>query len=140
MCELQQGVVVAFSVSGSTMEVLSVDPFSAPIPVIDDTDVSSTNSRRKCPGKLRDPQQFKITCRNIGNKTKPAVGVVQDLTITHPLSPGQATPEILDGSGFVVDTTTPGFNSDSENRQTYDIIWQFDGKPFPTRTAATLSP
>lgn len=136
MCELQQGVTVLFSVSGGTMEVLSIDSFSAPIPVIDNTDVASTNSRKKKPGQLQDPQQFKITCRNIGHKAKPAKGVVQDLTITHPLQPGKATPEILDGSGFVVDVTTPSFSSDSEARQTYDIIWQYDGDPFPTRTMA----
>jgi hypothetical protein len=137
MCELQQGVTANFSVSGNTMEILSIGAFGAPIPVIDNTDVSSTISRRKWPGQLRDAQQFTIRCRNIGHKTKPAVGVVQTLTITHPLFPGKTTPEILDGSGFVVDVTTPEFNSDSENRQTYDIIWQYNGSPFPTRTAAT---
>jgi hypothetical protein len=137
MCELQQGVTVSFSVSGSTMEVLSIDPFSAPIPVIDNTDVASTVSRKKWAGQLQDPQQFKITCRNVGHKTKPAKGVTQTLTITHPLFPGKTTPEILDGSGFVVDVTTPSFSSDTEARQTYDIIWQYNGNPFPTRTAAT---
>ena len=136
MCELQQGVTLNFSTSGNTMEVLSVDPFNAPIPVIDNTDVSTTVSRKKWPGQLRDPQSFKILCRNIGHKAKPAVGVVQTLTITHPLQPGKITPEIHDGSGFVVDVSTPSFSSDSENRQTYEIIWQYNGNPFPTRTAA----
>ncbi len=135
MCELQQGVTVNFSVSGNTMEVLSIDPFTAPIPVIDNTALNDTTSRRKWPGQLPDPQSFKITCRNIGNKTKPARSVVQTLTITHPLAAGRTTPEIMAGTGFVVDVSTPSFSSDSEGRQTYDIIWQYDS--MPTRTMSS---
>lgn len=134
MCELQQGVTINFSVSGNTMEPVNVGSFSAPIAVIDDTALSDTTSRKKWAGQLPDPKPFKITCRNVGSKTKPARGVTQTLTITHPLPPGKTTPEILSGTGFVVDVTTPDFGSDSEGRQTYEIEWQFD--TMPTRTAA----
>jgi hypothetical protein len=139
MCELQQGATLAFSVSGSLFQILNIARFSAPIPVIDDTDVADTVSRKKCPGKLQDPQMFTITARNIGTQARPAKGVVQDLTITHPLAPGMATPEILDGSGFVVDVRTPEFGADSEARQTIEIDWQFDGDPMPTRTLAVAA-
>jgi hypothetical protein len=137
MCELQQGVSLAFSVSGSLYEVLNVARFSAPIPVIDDTDVGDTASRKKCPGKLQDPQMVTITARNIGTQARPAKGVVQDLTITHPLAAGMSTPEILDGSGFVVDVRSAEFASDTEAIQTIEFDWQFDGKTGPARTLAS---
>jgi hypothetical protein len=136
MCELQQGATLAFSVSGALYQVLNIARFSAPIPVIDDTDLADTVSRKKCAGKLQDPQMFTITARNIGTQARPSKGVVQDLTVTHPLAAGRTTPEILDGSGFVVDVRTPEFSSDSEARQTIEIDWQFDGDPMPTRTLA----
>lgn len=134
MCELQQGATLGFSVSGSLYQILNIARFGAPIPVIDDTDVSRTTSRKKCPGKLQDPQMLTITARNIGTQARPVKGLVQDLTVTHPLAAGRTTPEILAGSGFVVDVRTPEFGSDSEARQTIEIDWQFNGDPLPTRT------
>jgi hypothetical protein len=136
MCELQQGITAVFSVSGALSGLLNVPRFSAPIPVIDDTDVSDTLSRKKCPGALRDPQIMTLTIRNLGTAAYPAIGVIQDLTLTYPLY-DHATPEIIDGPGFVVDVRSPEFGSDSEGRQTVEIDWQYNGDPLPTRTLAT---
>ncbi len=139
MCELQQGATVSFSEDG-TFGIISIDEFSAPIPVIDDTDLAATVSRKKCPGQLRDPQAFNIVMRNIGNEIRPTVGLIQDLTITRPIPPGYAgTPEILDGSGFITDVTEPAHNSDSEARQTITVTWQYNGNPIPARTLASLT-
>lgn len=137
MCELQQGVTVALDEDDLTVGILSISRFSAPIPVIDDTDLADTNSRRKCAGKLADPQMMTIVCRSIGEDIYPTRGLLQDLTITHALNPGAATPEILDGEGFVVDVRTPDHNADSEARKTIEIDWQFNGNPLPTRTVAS---
>lgn len=53
MCELQQGVTVNFSIIGNSMDVLLIDSFSAPILVIDNTDVAATISREKWAGQLQ---------------------------------------------------------------------------------------
>lgn len=139
MCELQQGATLNFSVSGSTYEVISFGRFSAPIPVIDDTHLGSTASRRKCAGKLADPQMFTIVARNIGTQARPVRGTTQTLTITRPLAAGMATPEILAGTGFIVDVREPEHSSDTEDRQTIEIDWQYDGNPLPSRTLAVAS-
>lgn len=139
MCELQQGTQVVFSVDG-TYEVVSVPRFSAPIPVIDDTDLADTSARPKCAGQLQDPQLMSgIVLKSIGTADRPTKRITQTLTITHAIVPGNATAEIFAGAGFIVDVREPEFSSDSENRKTIEVDWQYDGNPMPARTKATAS-
>lgn len=135
MCELQQGTTFELETDDLTFGVISCSRFSAPIPVIDDTDLADANSRAKCAGKLADPQLITLVCRSIGEDAYPTKGLYQDLTITHALNPSGTLPEILDGEGFVVDVRTPDFGSDTENRKTIEIDWQY--RTVPTRTEAS---
>jgi hypothetical protein len=141
VCELQQGAEVSFSEDEGTWEVISVPRFSAPIPVIDDADLLSEGYRPKCPGALGDPQLMTgIVIRSIGTAEYPTKGLIQDMTITHGLVPGNAGRESYTGSGFIVDVRTPEFNSDTEGRKTIEVDWQFDGKETPpARTLATVT-
>lgn len=139
MCELQQGVQLVFSISG-TFEVVSIPRYSAPIPVIDDTDLGSTDGREKCAGQLEDPQLMSgIVLKSIGTETRPTKGATETLTITHGLLPGDATAEIFAGPGFIVDVREPEFSSDTEGRKTIEVDWQFNGKDLPTRTKPVAS-
>lgn len=139
MCELQQGVQAVFSLSG-TFEVTNITRYSAPIPVIDDTDLATTSGREKCAGQLQDPQMITLTAKSIGTVARPAKGTVQTLTITSAIVPGNATADIFAGPGFVVDVKEPEYGSDTEARKTIEIDWQFDGKSLPSRTLATVTP
>jgi hypothetical protein len=139
MCELQQGAEAVLSISG-TYEVTNITRYSAPIPVIDDTTLASEDGREKCAGQLEDPQMITITAKSIGTVARPAKGVVQTLTITSALVPGNATADIFAGPGFVVDVKEPEYGSDTEARKTFEIDWQFDGKSLPARTLATVTP
>lgn len=139
MCELQQGATATLSDDSGLLGVINIGRFGAPIPVIDDTDLSSTASdgRKKCPGLLRDPQMFTITMRAVGEDEYPTVGLIQDLTIVRPIPPGfTGTGDTLDGEGFVVDVRTPEHQSDSEGRQTIEVDWQYS--QLPTREEADL--
>jgi hypothetical protein len=137
MCELQQGTTLAFTTAGNAFQVISLSSFGAPIPVIDDTVLATANGRKKCPGKLQDPGQVNIVCRNVGTQARPTKGAVDTLTITKPLAPTRTVPEIFAGTGFIVDILEPEYNSDSEARQTFTIVWQFNGDPLPTRTLSS---
>lgn len=141
MCELQQGATLAFSVSTGTWEVISIPRYGAPIPVIDDTDLQDTGTRKKCPGVLEDPQMMSgIVLRSIGTQARPAKKTVQTMTITHGLLAGHNTAEIFAGTGFIVDVREPEFSADTEGRKTIEIDWQFNGQTGPTRTLAVVTP
>lgn len=137
MCELQQGTTFELDDDDLTFGVISCSRFSAPIPVIDDTDLETEDSRQKCAGQLADPQMITLVCRSLGREAYPTRGLYQDLTITHALNDGDSAPEILDGEGFVVDVRTPEFSSDTEDRKTIEIDWQY--RAVPTRTESTPS-
>jgi len=136
MCEKQQGATIVFTTSAGTWNVINIGRFGAPIPILDDTHLGVTGFREKCPGQLEDPQMLTVTVQNKGNQAYPAKGLVQTITITHPLG-AYTVAEKLAGTGFVVDTRTPEFQSDSEALQTVEFDIQFDGKTGPARTLAT---
>ena len=139
MCELQQGATLTFTVSTGTWEVISIPRFGAPVPVIDDTDLQDTSRRIKCPGMLEDPQMMTgIIIRSIGTQARPAKKVLQTMTVTSSLVPGNATADIFAGSGFIVDVREPDYTADTEGRKTIEIDWQYDGKTGPARTLATV--
>lgn len=135
MCEKQQGASVTFGTSAGTWNYLNISRLSGPIPIIDDTHLGTTGDREACPGDLRDWQIVTLTIQNDGNQAYPATGLVQTITITHPLGTW-ATAEKWIGTGFVVDVRTPEFQSATEGIQTIEIDVKFDGKTGPARTLA----
>ena len=138
MAAKQQGASFTFSVSGGTWKFINIGRYSEPIPVLDDTDLSTTTRRTKMPGDLGDPQMVTLVLHGSpGASSIPAKGVLQTGTITGTKVTGGGTAENWAGTGFVVDVRTPEFASDSEAIQTIEIDWQFDGKTGPARTAGT---
>ncbi len=133
----QQGASFTFSVSGGTWEYLNIGRLSAPIPVIDDTHLGTTVHRAKLPGDLSDPQIVTLVLQGKPGATWPAKGVLQTGTITGSKATSGGTAENWAGTGFVVDVRSPEFASDTENIQTIEVDWQYDGRTGPARTAGT---
>lgn len=137
MAEKQQGASFALGTDAGTWKVLSISRYSEPIPVIDDTDLSTTNRRTKTPGELGDPQMVTLVVQSDGDQAWPTKKLVQTGTITSPLGT-YTTAEKWAGTGFITDIRTPEYASDTENIQTLEFDWQFDGKTGPARTLATV--
>lgn len=136
MCEKQQGATIAFGTDGGTYKFTQIGSYSEPVPVIDDTHLSSTDRREKCPGDLGDPQQFTCIVQNKGDHAELTKKLVQTITITSPLG-AYTTAEKWEGSGFITDISTPEFGSDTEALSTRQITVQFDGKTGPARSVAS---
>lgn len=132
----QQGASLTFGTSSGTWNILSIGRYSAPVPVIDDTHLGSTNRREKIFGSLEDPQSFPVTVQAKPTQAFPVRGLVQTITVTSPLN-GASTAETLVGTGAVIDVRTAEFNSGTEDIQTVEFEIQFDGKTGPARTLAT---
>lgn len=137
MAEKQQGAVFTFGTDAITLKIVSIGRYSEPIPVIDDTDLSTTVRRTKMPGELGDPQMLTLVLQGNGKGAHPVKGKLQTGTITAPIIGANLTAEKWSGSGFVADIRTPEYASDTEGITTIEIDWQFDGKTGPTRTLAT---
>lgn len=137
MAEKQQGATFAFGTDAGTWKYVNIGRYSEPIPVIDDTDLSTTNRRTKIPGELGDPQMMTLVLQSDGDQAWPTKKLVQTGTITAPTG-AYTTAEKWAGTGFVVDVRTPEYASDTEGIQTIEVDWQFDGKTGPARTLATV--
>ena len=136
MCQKQQGATFVFGTSVGAWKIVSIGRYAEPIPVLDDSHLTTTVRRTKCPGTLGDPQMLTLVMQAASDIAFPAKGLLQTGTITAPLS-GFTTAETLAGTGFVVDVRTPEFASDTEAIQTIEMDWQFDGKTGPARTLAS---
>jgi hypothetical protein len=132
----QQGASLTFGTSSGTWSIISIARYGAPIPVIDDTHLGTTNRREKIFGSLEDPQPFTVTVQAKPTQAFPAKGLVQTITVTSPLN-GATAAETLIGTGAVIDVRTAEFNSGTEDIQTVEFEVQFDGKTGPARTLAT---
>lgn len=132
MAVKQQGASFTFGTDGGSWKYINIGRFSSPIPVIDDTDLSTEDDRTKLPGDLGDPQMVTLVLQNIPTADLPTKGLVQTGTILGPLT--GMTGESWAGTGFVVDVRTPEYGSDTEAIQTIEVDWQFDGRTGPART------
>lgn len=131
MAVKQQGATFVFGTDGGTWAYVNIGRLSSPIPVIDDTDLSTEDERTKIPGDLGDAQMVTLVLQNKPAANLPTRGLVQTGTITGPSGEDWA------GTGFVVDIRSPEFASDTEAIQTIEVDWQFDGKTGPARSAGT---
>lgn len=132
MAVKQQGASFTFGTDGGTWKYINIGRLSAPIPVIDDTDLSTEDDRTKIPGDLADNQIVTLVLQNIPTADHPTKGLVQTGTILGPLT--GLNGESWAGTGFVVDVRTPEYASDTEAIQTIEVDWQFDGRTGPART------
>lgn len=135
MAVKQQGASLTLGTDGGSWKITNISRLSGPIPVIDDTDLSTTSRRTKIPGELADFQSVTVTAHGKPDATWPTKGLVQTITITGPLL-AFTTAEKWAGTAFITDIKTPEFGSDTEAIQTIEIDIMFDGKTGPARTAA----
>jgi hypothetical protein len=138
MAVKQQGATFVFATDAGSWKFVNIGRYSAPIPVIDDSDLSTVGERTKLPGDLGDPQMMTLVLQNIPSATLPTKGLVQTGTLTGTKVTALGTAENWAGTGFIVDIRTPEYASDTENIQTIEVDWQFDGKTGPARTAASV--
>jgi hypothetical protein len=139
MAAKQQGASFVFGTDGGSWKFINIGRLSAPIPVIDDTDLSTVGDRTKIPGDLADNQMITLVLQGIPSASSiPTKGLVQTGTLNGTKATALGTPENWAGTGFVVDVRTPEFASDTEAIQTIEVDWMFDGRTGPARTAASV--
>lgn len=139
MAEKQQGASITFGTDGGSYKFTQIGSYSEPIPVIDDTDLSTTGKRTKCFGELGDPQPFTCIVQSDSDAVELTKGLVQTITKTSPAGAFDNA-ENWAGTGAIIDIATPEFGSDTEAIATRQITIQFDGKTGPTRTVASDDP
>ena len=90
-----------------------------------------------CPGDLQQISEFGSRIRFRADEGLPSLGVVETITITKKLGPGQLTPAIIAGTGYLKKRKFPDHKNGELQEGGITIKW--DGKTGPAFTPATTS-
>lgn len=129
------GASITFSSTGGTWLCRQISGPRVTLPIVNASYLGTATDEEKLPGDLNDWGPVTLEILYQGSQGLPARGVVQTITITHPLATGNTTPANLAGTGFITEVEFPNFQTNTMQMGT--IVFTFDGYTGPTYTAAS---
>ena len=119
------GASAVFTTQALSLKIVSMDIGEETLPTVNTSTLASTNFESYIPGDLSEPGTVTFECQFDNSATQIALGTVDTLTVTLPLSAGGATAGTWAGTGFI--TSYKPQNFVKNELQMHTITWQFDG-------------
>lgn len=133
MADLGTGTIVAFTGTGITSKMRSVEQGEVSVAVIDMSHLLTTGAREKLAGDLVDHDSLTIEAEidqaKISELTG-AIGVTDTIKITFPLAT-LTTAGFVTGTGFV---STFNWSTPIDDAMVTSFTWTWDGGTGPTYT------
>jgi len=119
------GTTAVFTIQSLALKIVSIDIGNQTLPTVNISTLATTNYEQYIPGDLSESGQVTLECQFDSEADQIALGAVDTLTITLPLTGTGTSNATWVGTGFITDYKPPGFVKNE--LQTHTITFQFDG-------------
>lgn len=106
------GGTIAFATTGLSYFWRQIGAVEQEGEAVEDTDLSDNYFKTFLPGDIVEPGEFELEYAWNAKDALPALGTLEDITITLPLATGDTTQADLEGEGFILSRTAfPEFST-----------------------------